>query len=90
MMADLDLQTVLATAVSHHNAGRLDEAQAGYRDVLAADPRHAQALHLSGCVLYQKQDHDAGIELIRQALKINPRLRRHTTISGRCCSIAAE
>src|SRR5512146_3071008 len=40
-------------ALKHHQAGRLTEADAAYREVLAADPDHVDALHLSGLIAYQ-------------------------------------
>jgi tetratricopeptide (TPR) repeat protein len=58
----------LAQAVRHHEAGRLDEAEAIYRSILAEAPRQPHALHLLGVRLHQAGRHAEAIEWIRQAL----------------------
>jgi tetratricopeptide (TPR) repeat protein len=69
-----DIQQILKSAVEHHQAGQLDAAAQGYQQILASDPTHGDALHLAGCVRYQKNDRDAGIALVRQAIAVNPGL----------------
>ena len=64
---------VLAEAVQAHQAGRLDEAAALYRRILAAQPRHADALHLSGQIAESKGDHATALSLIEQAIASNGR-----------------
>jgi tetratricopeptide (TPR) repeat protein len=60
---------LLQDGVRYHQAGRLAEAEACYRRVLAAQPRHADALHLLGVVSSQAGRSDLAVELIRQAIK---------------------
>jgi tetratricopeptide (TPR) repeat protein len=60
---------LLQDGVRRHQAGRLAEAQACYRRVLAAQPRHADALHLLGVASSQAGRSDLAVELIRQAIK---------------------
>ena len=43
-----------------------------YRQVLAAEPEHADALHLLGAVALQSGHYDAAIELARAALQHRP------------------
>jgi tetratricopeptide (TPR) repeat protein len=69
-----DIEQILKVAVEHHQAGQLDAAAQGYEQILASDPDHGDALHLAGCVRYQKNDREAGIALIRQAIAVNPGL----------------
>src|SRR5438270_7043131 len=69
-----DIEQILRIAVEHHQAGQLDAAAQGYEEILASDPNHGDALHLAGCVRYQKDDRDAGIALVRQAIEVNPGL----------------
>ncbi|MEO8883448.1 MAG: tetratricopeptide repeat protein [Devosia sp.] len=55
-----------------HQAGRLEEASAIYRRVLAADPSHAEANHLLGLVLHQSGRQDEAAELIGKAVRQMP------------------
>ena len=60
---------LLGEGVKHHQAGRLAEAGACYRRVLAAQPDHPDALHLLGVIANQAGRHDLAVELIGQAIK---------------------
>jgi len=62
---------LLGAGLKHHQAGRLAEAEACYRRVLAAQPDHADALHLLGVVAHQAGRHDLAVELIGRAIKQN-------------------
>jgi protein O-GlcNAc transferase len=53
---------------AHHQAGRLERAEALYRKALARDPEHAEALHLLGVIAYQRGDSETAIALIKHAL----------------------
>src|SRR5512146_457898 len=64
-------QRMLAQAVQAHRAGRLDEAAALYRRILATQPRHADALHLSGQIAESKGDHATALAFIAQAVAAN-------------------
>ncbi|KAA0592546.1 tetratricopeptide (TPR) repeat protein [Azospirillum lipoferum] len=59
---------MLAQAVAHHQAGRPAEAERGYREVLAADPRNADALHLLGVLALQSGRAEEAVTLIGKAL----------------------
>lgn len=59
-------------AVEHHQAGRLAQAEALYRQVLLDYPRHPDALHLLGAIACQTGNNEAAVELIGQAIKGNP------------------
>jgi tetratricopeptide (TPR) repeat protein len=63
--ADLDAARAL------HRAGKLAEAEAIYRAILLAEPRHADAYYLLGIMAHQKGDHAGGAALIRQALAVD-------------------
>lgn len=62
---------LLQTAIEHYQAGRLAEAEAIYRQILVAEPNHADALHLLGLIAHRVGQHPAAIELIQQAIRIN-------------------
>lgn len=64
---------LLPRAVELHQAGRLDDAARLYRQVLAAEPRNPDALHLSGLILYQTGDAAAAAERIGRAIAVNDR-----------------
>jgi protein O-GlcNAc transferase len=59
-------------AVQHHQAGRLADAEAYYRRILAAQPNHAGALHLLGLIAHQVGRHELAVDLIRQSIALNP------------------
>jgi tetratricopeptide (TPR) repeat protein len=62
---------LFSLALEHHRAGRLEQAEAYYRELLETVPDHADALHLLGLVAYQGQRHEAAVELIRKAIQLN-------------------
>src|SRR5262245_45065940 len=61
-----------ATARAHFQAGRLQEAEAGCRQVLEQDPGHADALHLLGVLAHRSGRNDVAAELIARAVVLNP------------------
>lgn len=58
----------LTAAIADHQAGRLGQAEAGYRRILASQPHDPNALHLLGVLASQQGRLDAAVELIGQAL----------------------
>ncbi|MBI3839168.1 MAG: tetratricopeptide repeat protein [Planctomycetia bacterium] len=54
-----------------HNSGNLQQAEQNYRQVLQADPRHADAMHSLGLLAYQVGKHQAAIQLISSAIRVN-------------------
>jgi tetratricopeptide (TPR) repeat protein len=63
-------QSLVLEALRHHQAGLFAEAEQVYRQVLAADPHHSDALHLLGMIAYQTGRSDVAVELIRKAIAI--------------------
>ncbi len=55
-----------------HRGRRLAEAERLYRDVLADDPRHFDALHLIGVLQYETGRWDAAAQSIRAAIAVRP------------------
>jgi trans-aconitate methyltransferase/tetratricopeptide (TPR) repeat protein len=66
------LDGILAEAVRHHQAGRLAQAERDYRDVLAINPRHADALHWLGVAASQRGDQTEALRCLRLALALRP------------------
>jgi predicted O-linked N-acetylglucosamine transferase (SPINDLY family) len=62
----------LASALQHHQAGRLAEAEPLYRRVLRAQPNHVDALQLLGLILHQQGRTEQAIDHLRRALRVKP------------------
>jgi 2-polyprenyl-3-methyl-5-hydroxy-6-metoxy-1,4-benzoquinol methylase len=71
--SDFLVETLFRQAIGHHQGGRLREAEAGYREVLAANPRHGGALGYLGLLAHQSGHSDAGIDLLRKAIAADKR-----------------
>jgi protein O-GlcNAc transferase len=69
-MASVD--EALREAVSHHEAGRLAEAERIYRQILASQPAHADALHLLGLAAFQAGRPEAAVDSISRAISVRP------------------
>jgi predicted O-linked N-acetylglucosamine transferase (SPINDLY family) len=65
------LQDMFALALRTHQAGRLNEAEQLYRNILALDPRHADTLHLLGVAALQRGQFDAAVDWIGKAIGQN-------------------
>ena len=62
----------LKGALAHHQAGRLEEAETGCRQVLQSDPDNPAALHLLGLIACQTGSPGAAEPLIVKALALAP------------------
>ena len=65
-----DLSSLLREAFAHHQAGRLEEAEQLYRQILAQDERHADSLHLLGVIGSQTGRHELAVEMIQRAIAV--------------------
>ncbi len=72
-MTPAQLQSLLQTAVTHHRAGRLVEAEATYRRVRTAAPKNFDAQHLSGLVAYQQGRMPDAVDFLTRALRLDPK-----------------
>lgn len=61
----------LASAVQHHRSGRFAEAEALCRQILAAEPQHADALHLLGVIAHRTRHYEPAAKLIGRAIALN-------------------
>ena len=66
------MSETLGPAVAAHQAGRIDEAEAGYRQVLAREPRCAEAHFLLGLVHLQRSRPQDALACLREAIAIDP------------------
>ena len=65
-------QVSLQEALALHQAGRLPEAEALYRQILLAEPDRPDALHYLGMLAHQVGRSEVAVELISKALKNKP------------------
>ena len=70
-MTPAKLQSLLQTAVAHHRAGRLTEAENVYRQARLAAPKNFDVLHLSGLVAYQQGRMMDAVDLLTRAHTAN-------------------
>lgn len=75
--------TLLTQAERLFQAGKLGEAEATLRSLLKSSPNNADALFALGLVAYAANKTDAAIQLIDEAIEINPTAGRfHTNIAA--------
>jgi predicted O-linked N-acetylglucosamine transferase (SPINDLY family) len=72
-MSDSSIQDLMNRAIASLRARDENAAVKLFREVLARQPRNADALHLLGCVVSRAGRTHEGIGLIRQALAVDPR-----------------
>ena len=63
---------LMQIGLGHHQAGQLEQAESLYRQVLALQPNHFDALHLLGVVHSQKGEFEIAVELLQRAVNLNP------------------
>lgn len=66
------ISEALSIALQHHQAGRLQEAEALYRQILQVQPDHPDALHLLGVIAHQVGKQDIAISYIVRAIGLKP------------------
>jgi predicted O-linked N-acetylglucosamine transferase (SPINDLY family) len=77
------LSEAMATAVEHHQAGRLQAAEQIYRLILQAEPNHAEAIHHLGIIAHQLGRHELAVEQIRRAIGLNANVASfHCNLGG--------
>ena len=67
-----NIPQAIDSGLAHHQAGRLQEAEHAYRQVLQVDPKNPDALHLLGVIASQVGKNEIAVDLIDKALAINP------------------
>jgi protein O-GlcNAc transferase len=97
------MTSTIQMAMDLHRQGRLAEAEAHYRNLLAKSPEQFEALHLFGILKLQQGNLPEALTLISKAIEINPssldtrsnlvavllNLGRATDALGHCDSILA-
>ncbi|MDE0993563.1 MAG: tetratricopeptide repeat protein [Rhodospirillales bacterium] len=65
---DIQLNTLLTSAIEAHQQGRLTEAAELYEKLLKINPQHPDATHLSGLIAFQSNDFVKAKTLIKRAI----------------------
>jgi len=78
-----ELSRALDAAVAAHKAGRIDDAEAGYRRVLADRPESAEAHFMLGLVHLQKNRLADAERSLRRAVEIDPADARYHNNLGK-------
>jgi tetratricopeptide (TPR) repeat protein len=64
------ISEAFAIAIQHHQAGRLQAAEQIYRQILAIEPNHADAIHFLGVIAHQVGKHEVAIEYLRRSVEL--------------------
>lgn len=78
----MDMSETPKAALQDHQSGRFDDAEAGYRRVLDAEPRNADALYLLGVLNLQLGNTDLTLDLTARAIDISPAQVDYHNIRG--------
>jgi tetratricopeptide (TPR) repeat protein len=62
----------LATALALHQAGRLNDAEAIYQQILRAEPRHVEAWNFLGGLEFQRGNYAAAVQYIGRSVELMP------------------
>jgi protein O-GlcNAc transferase len=71
-MTTMTIQNAFDQALRHHQAGRLPEAEQLYRQILARQPGHVDAMHYLGVIAHQAGRNDIAVAMIREAIAHRP------------------
>ncbi len=63
---------LLQKAAAYHQKGDLQQAAQIYKQLLEAEPEHADANHLLGLIAHQSGNHELAVQLILKAVNKNP------------------
>src|ERR1700682_908544 len=66
------LPQALANAIEHRRAGRFQEAEVIYRQIVASEPDCAEGWRLLGMIAHEPKHQDAAVAYIERALQLQP------------------
>lgn len=80
-----DLSDAFEIALRCHEAGQLQDAERIYRQILQADPHHADSLHYLGVIAYQVGKAQTAVDYIGRAVASDPHNHAaHARCGNRC------
>lgn len=80
-------------AIRHHQAGKLREADALYRQILRDDPNHVPTLAMLAVLAHQVNQDEAAVKILRRAIELepsNPDLHNNLGVALAALSQAAQ
>jgi Tfp pilus assembly protein PilF len=80
----------LDRALEHHKAGRLQEAEALYRDILVRDPDQADAWYFLGMIAHEIGQHQNAVALIECAIERKPDVATYRNALGEAFTAMGE
>jgi Flp pilus assembly protein TadD len=86
----MTIEQAIQFAIEHHQAGRLDEAEAGYREILSSHSDDANALRLLGILVMQRGQADQAVQLISRAIALNPAAAEYHVNLGNALKAAGK
>ncbi|HVT89633.1 MAG TPA: tetratricopeptide repeat protein [Tepidisphaeraceae bacterium] len=81
-MSTMTLQQAIEIGLEHHRAGRFKEAEQVYLQILQAQPKNPEVLHLMGVMGLQLGKLDMAVDFINRAIAENPRDGRYFSNLG--------
>jgi tetratricopeptide (TPR) repeat protein/SAM-dependent methyltransferase len=69
---EVSIPEAFQTALEHHRAGRLPQAEAIYLQILQIVPNHKDAIYLRALIAHQVGRHDLAVELLNKVINANP------------------
>lgn len=78
----LSIQQAFELGYSHHTQGRLADAEKIYRQIIAVQPAHADAMHMLGVIALQVGQNSQAIDLISRAVASNPNAAEYRSNLG--------
>jgi len=70
---DANITALIREGMAHHRDGRIAQAERAYREALALDPGHPEALGLLGMLAGQGGEPQVAVQLLQRALHRDPR-----------------
>lgn len=86
----IDLTETLKRGIALHQAGDLAAAEGVYREILAAAPGHADALHLYGLIAHQRGDNTTAIRSITKAIEMDSKVALYHANLGRVLKASGD
>jgi tetratricopeptide (TPR) repeat protein len=79
------IRDALTIATQHHRAGRQQDAEQAYRQILSVDPNNSDAIHLLGVIASQAGNHTLAFDYVRRAIALNDRVASYHNNLGVVC-----